>query len=191
MGGLLSCAAAQLICQVRVPWLVHIGTNQLYCQLAESAAAAASSVSRSYLPVAALAFYCASGVAAAQRVTTGTRPGRPGPGLDGRIRELLAAQARRARGRGSNLNLKLGCMSLWPEAATTSPGHRALPQAAVDCHASALRLPTGRQGDVCFSAEIRAECHSGWYANDARVLTDRASALRRDSGDAVDASDMY
>ena len=100
-----------------------------------------------------------------------------------------APQARRARGRGSNL--KLGCMSLWPEAATTSPGHRALPQAAVDCPASALRLPTGRQGDVCFSAEIRAECHSGWYANDARVLTDRASALRRDSGDAVDASDMY
>ncbi len=130
------------ICQVRVPSLglvqpFKVGTNQLYCKLGESAAAAASSVSRSYLPVAALAFYCASGVAAARRVTTGigTWPGRPGPGWS--VRQLLAAQARRARGRGSNL--KLGCMSLWPEAATTSPGHRALPQAAVDsdCPASA------------------------------------------------------
>ena len=148
MGGLLSCAAAQINLRSPGPQAgAAIGTNELYCKLAESAAAAASSVSRSYLPVAALAFYCASGVAAAQRVTTGTRPGRPGPGLDG-IRELLAAQARRARGSGSNLNLKLGCMSLWPEAATTPPGHRALPQAAVDCPASAL--PTGRQGEPRF-----------------------------------------
>jgi hypothetical protein len=151
MGGLLSCAAAQINLPSPGPQAgAAIGTNQLCCTLGKSAAAAASSVSRSYLPVAALAFYCASGVPAARRVTTGIRHAACASRarMVG-IRELLVAQARRARGRGSNL--KLGCMRLWPEAATTSPGHRALPQAAVDCTASAR-----------FVSPRKSEPHSGW-----------------------------
>ena len=130
-----------------------------------------------------LAFYCASGVAAARRVTTGIRHAAWASRAC-RWSVPPAASSAGSAGPGPRLQSQTGLHGPlagggydvpWPPRAT--PGCRG------------LGLPCERP--VWFSAEIRAECHSGWYANDARVLTDRASALRRDSGDAVDASDMY